>query len=161
MLSSQLPSLEQSAQMLQAQVAKAGIKLELEPVEHATWHQMIRKDLSSIVMYGAARFPVADYYLTQFYHSDSIVGKPTAVTNFSHCAVADEQIVAARSEVDADKQLQLWHEAQKLIVADVCAIPLNETAQVWARKKSLDWGFELKGSLSLGPLVTEQTHFTD
>ncbi|WP_075656620.1 ABC transporter substrate-binding protein [Pseudochrobactrum sp. B5] len=161
MLSSQLPSLEQSAQMLQAQVAKAGIKLELEPVEHATWHQMIRKDLSPIVMYGAARFPVADYYLTQFYHSDSIVGKPTAVTNFSHCAAADEQIVAARSEVDPDKQLQLWHEAQKLIVADVCAIPLNETAQVWVRKKSLDWGFELKGSLSLGPLVTEQTHFTD
>ncbi|MBC2885161.1 polyamine ABC transporter substrate-binding protein [Ochrobactrum sp. CM-21-5] len=160
-LSSQLPSLEQSAQMLQAQVAKAGFKLELEPVEHASWHQMIRKDLSPIVMYGAARFPVADYYLTQFYHSASIVGKPTAVTNFSHCSVADEQIVAARSEVDPDKQIELWQEAQKLIVADVCAVPLSETAQVWARKKSLDWGFELKGSMSLGPLVTEQTHFTE
>lgn len=161
MLASQLPSLEQIAQMLQAQVAKAGIKLELEPVEHATWHQMIRKDLSPIVMYGAARFPVADYYLTQFYHSDSIVGKPTAVTNFSHCDVADEQITAARSEVDPEKQIALWQEAQKLIATDVCAIPLNETAQVWVRKKSLDWGFELKGSLSLGPLVTEQTYFTD
>jgi len=160
-LSTQLPSMEQLMQIVQAQVAESGFNLELEPVEHSSWHQMIRQDLSPIVMYSAARFPVADYYLTQFYHSASIVGSPTAVTNFSHCSVADEEIVAARAEVDEAKQIELWHEAQRKIVADVCGVSLSETTQLWVRKNTLDWGFELQGSMSLGPLVTEKTHFTD
>ena len=35
-----------------------------------------------VVQYAAARFPVADIYLTQFFHSRSIPGQPTASTNF-------------------------------------------------------------------------------
>ena len=161
MLASQLPSLESTAQIIQGQVAESGITLNLQPVEHATWHQMIRKDLSPLVMYGAARFPIADNYLTQFYHSKSIIGQPGAVTNFSHCDVADKEIEAARGETDAKKQIALWQEAQKLVIGNVCAIPITETGQVWARRDKLKWGFDLKGSMSLGPLVTEQTHFID
>ncbi len=161
MIASQLPSYEASNQILQAQLDEVGITLELEPVEHATWHQMIRQDLSPLVTYGAARFPVADVYLTQFFHSDAIIGKPTAVTNFSHCDVADEQIEAARVETDPERQIELWEEAQRLIIEAVCAIPLTETAGVWARRENLDWGHDFRGSMSLGPLVTELTHFTD
>lgn len=161
MISSQLPSYAQTDQILQAQLAKAGIKLDLQPVEHATWHQMIRKDLSPIVEYSAARFPVADTYLTQFFYSKSAIGQPGQVTNFSHCNVADKEIEAARTETDPKKQVELWQEAQKLIVADVCAVPLTETSQAWARTEKLEWGFELKGSLSLGPLLTEQASFKD
>jgi peptide/nickel transport system substrate-binding protein len=161
MLSSQLPSLETTAQIVQGQLSEAGITLNLQPVEHATWHQMIRKDLSPLVMYGAARFPIADNYLTQFYHSAGTIGKPGAITNFSHCDVADKQIEAARSEIDPKKQIELWQEAQRLIIGHVCAIPIVETGQVWARKQKLQWGFKLDGSMSLGPLVTEQTHFVD
>lgn len=161
MISSQLPSYESSNQVLQAQLEGTGFTLELEPVEHATWHQMIRKDLSPIVSYGAARFPVADVYLTQFFDSASSIGSPTAVVNFSHCDVADEQIRAARVESNPEKQLQLWHEAQRKIVEAVCGVPMSETAGVWARRTNLDWGHPFKGSMSLGPLVTEQTHFKD
>lgn len=161
MISSQLPSYESSNQILQAQLEEVGINLELEPVEHATWHQMIRQDLSPLVSYGAARFPVADVYLTQFFHSQSAIGTDTAVTNFSHCDVADEQIEAARVETDPQKQIELWNEAQRLIIEAVCGIPTTETAQVWARRENLDWGFDFEGSMSLGPLVTEETHFIE
>jgi peptide/nickel transport system substrate-binding protein len=138
---------------------KAGINLDLQVVEHATFHQMIRQDVSSIVFYSAARFPVADVYLTQFYNSRSIVKTPTAVTNFSHCTVADAEIDAARTEPDAAKQIALWQAAQKKIAADVCAVPLIETLQAWVRRDTLDYGYDLKGSLSLGPMITEATHF--
>lgn len=161
MISSQMPSYATLDQILQAQLAKAGIKLDLQPVEHASWHQMIRKDLSPIVDYSAARFPVADTYLTQFYYSKSAIGAPDQVTNFSHCDAADKQIEQARVETDQNKQIELWKEAQKLIVKEACAIPLTETAQVWARTEKLDWGFELKGSMSLGPLLTEQAAFKE
>ena len=106
---------------VQAQLKKAGINLDIELVEHATFHAQIRKDLSPIVHYQAARFPVADVYLTQFFDSTSIVGTATAVTNFSHCNVADSEIRAARVESDPAKQKALWKTAQEKIIKAVCA----------------------------------------
>ncbi len=155
----QLPQMLAAMQVVQAQLRKAGINLDMQIVDHATFHAQIRKDLSPIVDYSAARFPVADIYLTQFFDSKSIVGTPTAVTNFSHCNVADKEIEAAKTEPDMAKQVALWAEAQKKIIAAVCVVPLMETLQVWAHHDDLDLGYDLKGSLSLGPLVTEATHF--
>lgn len=161
MIASQLPNYATMDPVIQAQLSQAGIKLDLQPVEHATWHQMIRKDLSPIVEYSASRFPIADTYLTQFYHSTSAIGQPGQMTNFSHCDVADEQIAAARVEVDKAKQVELWREAQRLIVENVCAVPLVETSQVWAHTSNFDWGYELKGALGLGPVLTETSGFKD
>ncbi len=155
----QLPSMLAQMQIVQAQLKRAGIILDLQVVEHATFHQMIRQDLSPIVFYTAARFPVADLYLTQFYLSRSTVKTPTAVVNFSHCNVADAEIDAARTEPDATKQIADWQTAQKKIMAQVCAVPLIETLQAWVRHDDLDYGYDLKGSLSLGPMITENTHF--
>jgi peptide/nickel transport system substrate-binding protein len=155
-----LPGMLATIEAIQAQLKKTGIDLQIEPVEHATFHAQIRQDLSPVVHYSAARFPVADVYLTQFFDSASIVGTPTAITNFSHCNVADDEIRAARVEQDAEKQKTLWKEAQRKIVEAVCAVPIYENLQLWAWKDNLDLGYDLKGSLNLSPPITELTHFT-
>lgn len=154
-LSGMLPTM----QAWQAMLKKVGINLEIDVVEHATFHAQIRKDLSPIVHYAAARFPVSDIYLTQFFHSRSIVNTPTAVTNFAHCKDADAEIDAARVEPDVNKAKALWRTAQVKLMEKVCAVPSHEQLQVFARKTNLEWGYDLKGSLSLGPPITEQTHF--
>ncbi|MCA4911264.1 MAG: polyamine ABC transporter substrate-binding protein, partial [Methylobacterium sp.] len=89
-----------------------------------------------------------------------IVKTPTAVTNFSHCKVADAEIDAARTEQDQAKQVALWKAAQEKIIAEVCAVPVNEMLMNWAHRDNLDLGYELKGSLNLGPPITENTRFT-
>jgi peptide/nickel transport system substrate-binding protein len=151
--SAQLPIME----VLQAQLAEVGITVELKVVDHPTYHEQIRKDLSDLVFYGAARYPVADSYLSQFYHSDASVGKPTAVTNFAHCDAADADINAARKAVTDEERLKFWSSAQKKIHDQVCAVPLFSLMQVWVHHKALDYGYELKGSLNLAPPITEQT----
>jgi peptide/nickel transport system substrate-binding protein len=156
-----LPGMLSTMEAIQAQLRDAGINLEIEVVEHATFHEQIRKDLSPVTHYSAARFPVADTYLTQFFHSDSIPLKPTAVTNFSHCDVADAEIEAARVEPDPEKQLELWATAQRKIAEEVCAIPVYQNLQLWAWKDALDLGFEVNGSLNLSPAITEESHFTE
>ena len=158
-IQSQLPEMLTAMQVFQAQLKRAGINLDIQVVEHATFHAQIRQDLSPLVYYSAARFPIADTYLTQFFHSRSIVKTPTAVTNFSHCNVADKEIDEARIEPDAAKQIALWHTAQRKIIAAVCAVPMFETLLVFAHHDDLDYGYKLDGSLSLGPLLTEATHF--
>ena len=160
MIQTNLPGMLTSMEVVQAQLRKVGIILDMEVVEHATFHANIRKDMSPIVYYSAGRFPIADTYLTQFYHSRSIVGTKTAVTNFSHCNDADAEIDAARVEPDSVKQKALWKTAQQKLMAKVCGIPLYEQPQIWARRASLEYGFPLKGSLSLGPVIDEGTHFT-
>jgi peptide/nickel transport system substrate-binding protein len=160
MIHTQLPEMLSAIQVVQAQLRRAGITLDLQVVEHATFHQQIRQDLSPMVYYAAARFPVADIYLTQFWHSRSAVKTGASpVTNFSHCNVADAEIDAARVETDKDKQLALWATAQRKLIENACGVPLIETLLVFARRSNLDYGYELKGSMSLGPLITEQTRF--
>jgi peptide/nickel transport system substrate-binding protein len=156
---SKRPPLLAPMQIIQEQLRRVGITLDLEVVEHATYHAQIREDLSPLVLYGAARFPIADTYLTKFYHSASIVGTPTAVTNFSHVKVADAAIEAARAEVNPAKQAALWKTAQQEIMNECVAYPILELLQVWARKDNLDYGYDLKAALTLGPIIDEQTHF--
>ncbi len=155
-----LTGMQTLIEAVQGQLKKAGITLDIELVEHATFHANIRKGLSPIVHYQAARFPVADVYLTQFYDSNSLIGKPTAITNFTFCDLADADIRGARSETDAAKQNALWKAAQDKLVRNVCGIPIYEQLQLWAWKDSLDLGYELKGSLNLSPPITEKTRFT-
>jgi peptide/nickel transport system substrate-binding protein len=152
-ISAQQPFME----IIQAQFAKAGIKLEMQVVDHATYQSQTRKDLSGVVFYGAARFPIADTYLSEFFHSRAIVGTPTGATNFSHCSIADREIEQARTAPDAGAQIGLWKEAQRKIMDDVCAVPLFELRQVWAHSDQLDFGYQLNGAMNLAPAITEAT----
>ena len=152
-ISAQLPIM----QIIQSQLGKAGIKLNMNVVDHATYQSMVRKDVSAMVFYGAARFPTAEPVLNECYLSRSIVNTPTGVSNFSHCRVADAEIDAAAREPDPAKQKALWATAQRKIHDDVCAVPLFDLLQVFARSPRLDLGYPLQGSLSLGPPITEAT----
>ena len=151
------PSLREVIEVLQSQLRPAGINLDIELVDHATYHARIRKNQSQVVLYGANRFPIADTTLTQFFHSRSTVGTPTAITNFSHCNVADVEIDAARVATNPKKQDELWRTAQQKIVKDVCAVPLMEVLYTWARRDKVDYGYELRDTPSGGPLITEAT----
>lgn len=157
MVQTSLPNMLSVAQVAQAQLARAGIDLQLEVVDHQTFHAQIREDRSQVVYYSAARFPVADVFLTQFFHSASIVGTPTASINFSHCDVADDEIVKARSEADAETQKQLWATAQKKIIEQICAVPLYEQLIAYGRRDAVEWGYDLQAAMHLGPTVTELT----
>ncbi len=157
MVQTSLPTMLGVAQVAQAQLALAGIDLQLDVVDHQTFHAQIREDRSQVVYYSAARFPVADVFLSQFFHSDSTVATPTAATNFSHCDVADEEIVNARSETDTAKQKELWASAQKKIIENICAVPLYEQLIAYGRSSKVDWGYDLQAEMHLGPVVTELT----
>ena len=159
MVMTQEPNSLALMQVVQAQLKRVGITVDMNVVEHATYHQMIRQDLSPMSFYAAARFPVADVYLTQFFHSRSTVKGPTAVTNFAHCTAADADIDAARVEVDRTRQAADWAEAQRRIIAQVCAVPLIETLQVWAHHDDFLFGFPMTGSMSLGPMLTAASGF--
>ncbi len=158
-LTSKIASLRTPYELVMEQLRQVGIDADTEFVDHAAWHAQIRQDESGLIIYGGAPFPDADSFLTPFFLGSSAIGEPGAQTNFSHCTVADEEINAARSELDPDKRNELWATAQQKIMEEACAVPIFELLQVWGKRANLDLGYELEGSLNLGPPITENTEF--
>jgi peptide/nickel transport system substrate-binding protein len=142
---------------VQAQLRTVGINVNLNVIDHASFHARIRQDLSPIVLYVAMR-PSTDAFLTQFYHSDATVSIGKApITNFSHYSRVDRQIERAREATDPQEQIRLWKEAELKILEDAAAIPLVVSRFVFARKPSVDWGHRLKSVLALYPQIDETT----
>ncbi len=152
-------------ELMQAQLRKVGINLNLSVVDHPTFHKRIREDLDPIVIYLTGR-PNADTILTHFFDSSSIVvtGK-TPIINFSHLGAVEEGgeklsidnlISAARLQSDPKKQIQLWQEAQVNVLKWAAAYPFIDLGYLFARKSYVDWGYKLV-SITDGPKVTENT----
>ena len=156
-VSSEMSAYRVIYESLQAQLARVGIKMNINVVDHATMHDQIRKDVNPLVVYVAFR-PTADAYLTQFFHSDAIVvtGK-NPNTNFAHYASVDEQIDMARNEPDLARQEALWKQAQTKALQDVVAYPIQYTNQVYARSTNVDYGHQLKSVIQLYPGIDEKT----
>jgi peptide/nickel transport system substrate-binding protein len=154
----------------QEQWRRVGINIEFETVDNATYHSKIRKDLSPLVIYSAARPPFAGVYLHQFFHSSSIVGKKTAMTNFSHYGdvdadgdgdIADNNIDRfidqAANEMDPEKQKKLYAEAQLQLIRDMPAIPTRMYYPVLYRQPYIDLGYEPKRAMIYLYHITEKT----
>jgi len=136
---------------IQAQVRKAGIDLDVKVVDHPSFHSLIRKDLSSLVLYSPWR-PNVDNWLTRFFHSSSdIIKGKTPDTNFCHYGwvdadgdgkidSVDDLIEKARSELDQNKQIELWKEIQVQLLKNVAVIPIMRLKYVFPRDKNVDLG---------------------
>lgn len=136
------------AQIVQEHWRQIGVTMNLNVIDHTSFHARIREDANGVVFYNATRLPIADIFLSQFYHGDAIVGKPTAITNFSHLgdAVAsiDDLIDAARFEMDMDKQLEMYAEAQRIIMEVVAAMPYAQRFSAVARQSNVVLGYDLQ-----------------
>ena len=143
--------------VLRDQLARIGVTCNITVKPHAEMHRLIRSDPRPIVVYVAWR-PNADVYLTRFFHSDSIVVKGLRPdTNFAGYDRIDNLIEAARLEIDPEKQIHLWVQAQIRILNDMVAYPIMYTNQCYARRVNVDYGHVLKSTMALYPQFTEQT----
>jgi len=154
---------------IQAIVKKAGIDLQLKVVDHASFHSLIRESASSIVYYACWR-PNVDVFLTQFFHSDSVVQKgKKPITNFSHYGLmdadgdgkidsADTAIEQARWELNSQKQDAMWKEIQIKLLKDVVAVPSIRLKYCFPMKAYVDLGHPLDWSWqTYSPQITEKT----
>ena len=157
LITSEMTDYSANYEVLQAELAEIGITVNLTVVDHATMHEQIRDDVNLIVIYVAYR-PNADVYLTNFFHSDSIVvDGASPITNFAHYSGIDDLIEQARAETDPAAQEELWKQANIQIQEDLAALPLYMQNLVYARMPGVDYGHELVSSLALYPQITELT----
>jgi peptide/nickel transport system substrate-binding protein len=156
--------------VLQEQWRRVGVNIEFQTVDHPTYHSKIRKDENTLIWYNATRTPIAGVYMTQWFHSASIVGKKTAITNFSHYGEVDvngdgstadnsidELVDNAATELDRDVQKKLYAEGQMRLLRDLPAVPVKLQRYVFARQKYVDLGYEPENCMIYGYHLTEKT----
>lgn len=161
LVTSESDSYRKNYETMQAEFREIGVDIQLEVLDHSTYHSQIREDVNPIVIYIAWR-PNADVYLTRFFHSAStVVTGENPDTNFSHYDQIDDLIEEARASTDPEEQAEIWKEANTQILEDMAAYPLHFINQVYARQSNVDYGHELVSSLALYPQITENTTITE
>src|SRR5215831_15107458 len=121
--------------LAQEQLKKVGIIVELQVVEHATFHENIRKNLDPFVLYGGTRITDADPWLSLFFDSREIPDPATGNkgTNFAHYRAIDDLLAAGRVERDVKKRAAIYAEAQKRLQKDLVCLPISDVPNQWAR----------------------------
>jgi peptide/nickel transport system substrate-binding protein len=121
--------------LAQEQLRKVGIIVDLQIVDHATYHANIRKNLNPFVLYGGTRITDADPWLSLFFDSTEIPDPATGNkgTNFAHYKGIDDLLKAGRVERDAKKRAAIYAEAQKRLQKDLVCLPITDVPNQWAR----------------------------
>ena len=135
--------------IVQEQLRKVGIQINIRVVDHPSYHADIRKDLNSIIVYGSGQPPLTQAVLNAFFHSSAIVGRPTRNMNFSHYGEiggsTDKLMDQANQETDDAKRLALLKQIQLELMRQVPSIPLASPASAWFHNgRTLEIGFPIK-----------------
>jgi peptide/nickel transport system substrate-binding protein len=112
--------------LVQEQLKKVGVDLQIQMVEHPTYHDNIRKNLNPFVLYGGTRLTDGDVWFSLFFHSDEAPDPATGNkgTNFSHYKGIDDLIETGRATRDSAAREKIYHEAQQRIMQDAVVLPL-------------------------------------
>jgi peptide/nickel transport system substrate-binding protein len=121
--------------LVQEQLKKVGIVMEIQVVDHATYHENIRNNLNPFVLYGGTRITDADPWLSLFFDPKEIPDPATGNkgTNFAHYKGIADLLVAGRVERDVKKRAGIYAEAQKRLERDLVCLPIVDVPNAWAR----------------------------
>lgn len=157
---SEMPLYRDNYIVLQAALTQIGVTMEIDVVEHSVMHAIIREGSNGIIFYSAWR-PNTDVFLTRFAHSDAIVvGGARPDTNFSFYGGIDGLIEEARDEPNAQRQADLWRQANIKLIEDMAIYPLYVGNQAYAHVDGLDYGHDTVAVLATYPQFTELTSLT-
>ncbi|MBI2526079.1 MAG: polyamine ABC transporter substrate-binding protein [Candidatus Rokubacteria bacterium] len=147
--------------LIQEQLRRVGIGLQVEPVEHPVYHERIRKDLNDLIAYSTLRAPDGALLLRWQIHSTS-APPPTGQMkgmNFGHYTGSDELIEKAEKGRSLDERRRYVEEVQRAVARDVAAVPLYIWKYVFATSPKLDLGYDAKESLTFYLPVFETARF--
>jgi peptide/nickel transport system substrate-binding protein len=121
--------------MVQEQLKRVGVDVQLQLIEHPTYHRNIRNNLNPFVLYGGTRLTDGDVMLSLFFHSDEAPDPATGNkgTNFAHYRGIDDLLEEGRRTRDSEQRAALYHEAQRRIMDDAVCLPIADIPSRSAR----------------------------
>ncbi len=121
--------------LVQEQLKKVGVDLQIQMVEHPTYHKNIRNNLNPFVLYGGTRLTDGDVMLSLFFHSDEAPNPKTGNkgTNFALYSGIDKLLEKGRRTRDQAAREKIYHVAQRQIMKDAVCLPIVDIPSQTAR----------------------------
>ncbi len=143
--------------LVQDQLKKIGLNINVTQVDHATYHADARKDKDPmVVMSGPNTETASRWDATYFAAGADVLPDGKGGSNFSHYGVhgpgIDAALAAARSEGDADKQAAMLRQIELQLLRDLPAVPLQCLGWVWVQQPFVKMPFQLASGLLNFPM---------
>lgn len=131
---------------VQDMLGQVGIDVHIEITDITTWLEKVSSAQTDFTLYLPTRSPDPDIVLTQFYHSSSF----SPGLNLPRYSALDAEIEAARSELDDERRMAMYHQIQRRLMEDLPSIPIAMVDYVSAYDPALKgipelepvWGFD-------------------
>lgn len=131
---------------VQDMLGQVGIDVHIEITDITTWLEKVSSAQTDFTLYLPTRSPDPDIVLTQFYHSSSF----SPGLNLPRYSALDAEIEAARSELDDERRMAIYHQIQRRLMEDLPSIPIAMVGYVSAYNPALKgipeleavWGFD-------------------
>jgi oligopeptide transport system substrate-binding protein len=122
------------AQFLQGQMQdNLGITITLEPMESKAFQQLVNAEQHTWAWFGwGADYPDPDNWLPELFGTDA-GNNHTTYSNPEFDALAEE----ALSELDNTRRLQLWAQAQEIVIDDCPIVTMFYRERFWLAKPYL------------------------
>ncbi len=157
LVTSEMEDYRRSYEVLAEELRQIGITVNLEVVQHAAMHELIRQGENALTIYVAFR-PNADVYLAQFF-TNGTADSPN-VTNFSKFDVSDLRDQALAT-TDAAEQEELRKQANIEILKNFAGYGFLLKNLAYARSEKVDYGHELEAVINLYPGIDETTSISE
>ena len=145
--------------MVQEQLRKIGIVLDMRIVDHTAMHNDNRRDLNTIALNSSSYPPVpTQALLDQLAASAVVKADGTGGTNYSHYGVAmpgvDGLLERVLDEPDFAKRMALCQDVERQVLRDLPLLGLLTLSYITARNPRIDLGYTVRSGYAYWPLRT-------
>ncbi|HYZ64893.1 MAG TPA: ABC transporter substrate-binding protein [Acetobacteraceae bacterium] len=135
--------------MLQEQLRKVGIAMDLKLLDHTTMQNDSRRDLAIVALRSSSYPPIPlKAFLEQLSAGAEVKGDGNGGSNYSHYGVAipgiDDQLEAAQNEADFDRLIARVQEMERRVLTDLPLFSVGSLSYVIARNPRVDLGYKVR-----------------
>ncbi len=143
--------------MIQEQLRAVGITLDLQIIDHNTFHADNRNDKNTMPLNSSSYGPLPiNVFLQQVSAAAEVKADGTGQGNFSHYGVAipgiDDLLTQAQDEPDFNKRTAIFKEIEKKLLTDLPILGVITLSYVIARNPRVDLGFPVQSGYAYWPL---------
>jgi peptide/nickel transport system substrate-binding protein len=134
--------------IMQEQLRKVGVNMDLKLMDHSAFHADNRKALNTFSLRGGTYAPVATIPVqNELLAAGEVKPDSSGGNNFAHYGVAipgiDELYAKTMNEPNLEKRLELSREIELQTLRDLPVISLVNTAYVIIRNPRMDLGYKV------------------
>ncbi len=143
--------------IVQEQLRKVGMNMEMSMIDHTTYHLNNRKNLNTLVMFSSSYPPVpTQIFIDQLAKASEVKSDGSGGINFSHYGAVmpgiDDTLAALDNEPSFDAIVKSVKQMEIQILRDLPVISLGSLSYVIVRNPRIDLGYKVRSGYAYWPL---------